>query len=125
MRILRLLTFGLATAFLTALASGGLATNAGLLFVSSDRTDSLVIVDAETERVVKYLKTSRRRRDMHFNTDHTYLDVACAGDDAIDIIDVAKLEVVGRRVTASNAGAFGIEGNAAFTCRTRKDRPCR
>jgi YVTN family beta-propeller protein len=107
MRMTKLLTFGLVIAFLTALSSDGLATNAGLLFVSSERTDSLIIVDPETKRIVKHLKTSRRPRDMHFNTDHTYLYVACADDDAIDIIDVAKLEIVGR-VTASNPRAFGI-----------------
>ncbi len=108
MRMLRLLTFGLVIAFLTALASGGLAGNTGLIFVSSEQTNSLVIVDPEQKRIVKYLKTSRRPRDMHFNTDHTYLYVACGGDDAIDIIDVAKLEVVGRLFTASNPRAFGI-----------------
>jgi YVTN family beta-propeller protein len=110
MRILKLLTFGLITAFLTALASGGLATNTGLLFVSSERTDSLVIVDPETSRIIKYLKTSRRPRDMHFNKDHTYLYVACADDDAIDIIDVAKLEVVGK-LFAAKPRAFGINEN--------------
>jgi YVTN family beta-propeller protein len=108
MRMLKLFTFGLVIiAFLIAPSSGALARNTGLLFVSSERTDSVVVVDPETNRIVKYLKTSRRPRDMHFNTDHTYLYVACADDDAIDIIDVAKLEVVGR-VTASNPRTFGI-----------------
>src|SRR5262249_46288594 len=64
-------------------------------------------VDPQSARTVKHLKTSRRPRDMHFNKDHTYLYVACADDDAIDIIDVAKLKVVGR-LTVSNPGAFGI-----------------
>jgi YVTN family beta-propeller protein len=104
---MKLLTLGLTIAFLTILSLDGFATNAGLLFVSSERTDSLVIVDPETKRIVKYLKTSRRPRDMHFNANHTYLYVACADDDAIDVIDVAKLEVVGR-VIASNPRAFGI-----------------
>jgi YVTN family beta-propeller protein len=107
MRILKLFAFGSIIAFLIALSSGGFARNTGLIFVSSERTDSLVIVDPETNRIVKYLKTSRRPRDMHFNTDHTYLYVACADDDAIDIIDTAKLEVVGR-LTVSNPRAFGI-----------------
>src|SRR5499427_7718149 len=108
MHMLRLLTLGLTVAFLTALSSGGLATNAGLLFVSSERTDSVVIVDVEDKRIVKYLKTSRRPRDMHFNADHTYLYVACADDDAIDVIDGAKLEVVGRVSTSSNPSSFAI-----------------
>jgi YVTN family beta-propeller protein len=107
MRMLKVLTFASIIAFLGALTSGGLATDTGLLFVSSDATDSLVIVDPETKRILKSLKTLRRPRDMHFNTDHTYLYVACTDDDAIDIIDVAKLEVVGR-LTASNPRAFGI-----------------
>jgi hypothetical protein len=83
-------------AFVAAPPSGGHARTTGLIFVSGEQTNSLVILNPETNRIVKHLKTSRGPRDMHFNTDHTYLYVACAGDDAIDIIDVAKLEVVGR-----------------------------
>ena len=90
MRTLRLFTFGLIIAFFTAPSSAGFARNAGLLFVSSEQTNSVVVVDPETKRVAKHLKTSRRPRDMHFNTDHSYLYVACAGDDRIDIIDVAR-----------------------------------
>src|SRR5499427_4932065 len=108
MGIRRLLTFGLIIPFLTSAASNGLATDTGLLFVSSERSDSLVILDPRTSRIVKYLKTSRRPSDLHFNTDHTYLYVACGDEDAIDVIDVAKLEVVGRLHTASNPRAFGI-----------------
>src|SRR5215470_12601437 len=96
MRTLKLLTSGLTIALLTALSSGGLARNTGLLFVSSERTDSVVIVDLETKRIVKYLKTSRLPRDMHFNTDHTYLYVACAGDDSIDIVDVGRRQALHR-----------------------------
>ncbi|MGB3024407.1 PQQ-dependent catabolism-associated beta-propeller protein, partial [Paradevosia shaoguanensis] len=44
--------------------------------------------------VIKRIKTSRRPRDMHFNADRTLLYVACGDDDAIDVIDVEKLEVV-------------------------------
>src|SRR5262249_49021050 len=43
-----------------------------------------------------------------FDKDHAYLYVACSGDYAIDVIDVAKLEVVGRLITASSPRAFGI-----------------
>src|SRR5215831_5461179 len=73
MDIPKLLTFGLIIAFVAAPPSAGLTRNTGLIFVSSERTNSLVIVDPETKRIVKSLKTSRRPRDMHFNTDHTYL----------------------------------------------------
>ena len=50
-------------------------------------------------QIVKDIKTSRRPRDMHFNDDHSLLYVACGDDDVIDVIDVAKLEVVGKIAT--------------------------
>jgi hypothetical protein len=61
--------------------------------------------------VVKDLKTARGPRDMHFSADHTKLDVACADDDVIVIIDVAKLKVVGKLATGSSPETFGIDEN--------------
>ena len=46
--------------------------------------------------MVKDLQTAGRPRDMHFNADHTLLYAACGDDDVIDVIDVAKLAVVGK-----------------------------
>ena len=46
---------------------------------------------------------------MHFSADHTKLYVACGDDDVIDIIDVAKLEVVGKLTTGSSPETFGID----------------
>ena len=57
----------LAAVLLIAASSGGLARNTGLVFVSNERTNNLVVIDPKTNRVVKDLKTSRRPRDMHFH----------------------------------------------------------
>src|SRR5258708_12270485 len=70
------------------------AKDTGLIFVSNEKTNNLIIIDPKTNKLVKDLKVSRRPRDMHFNSDHTKLYVACGDDDVIDIIDVAKLEVI-------------------------------
>jgi hypothetical protein len=43
--------------------------------------------------------SSGRPRGMHFNDDHTKLYVACGYASTIDIIDVARLAVVGRLFT--------------------------
>ena len=56
--------------------------------------------------MVKDIKTARRPRDMHFNADHSKLYVACGDDDVIDIMDVAKLEVVGKLKTGPSPEAF-------------------
>jgi DNA-binding beta-propeller fold protein YncE len=107
MHMQKLVTFGVIIAVLTAPSSRGLAGDTGLLFVS-EQANSLAIVGPKTNRIIKYLKTSQRPRDMRFNANHTDLYVASANDSAIDVIDVAKLEVVGSFRTASNPTAFGI-----------------
>src|SRR5712671_2273994 len=100
------LVLALALAFAPALAR---AKDTGLIFVSNEKTNNLIIIDPKTYQVVKDLKISRRPRDMHFNADHTRLYVACGDDDVLDIIDVAKLEVVGKLSTGSSPETFGID----------------
>src|ERR1700716_3535306 len=68
------------------------AKDTGLIFVSNEKTNNLIIIDPKTYQVVKDLKISRRPRDMHFNADHTRLYVACGDDDVIDIIYVSNEE---------------------------------
>jgi YVTN family beta-propeller protein len=70
---------------------------------------------------VKDLKTSRRPRDMHFSADRTKLYVACGDDDVIEIIDVAKLEVIGRIPTGASPETFVVdEKRGASTSPTKK-----
>src|SRR5260370_14463811 len=104
-----LLASGFVAAILSTASSNGFAKDTGLIFVSTEKNNNVVVVDPETNKIVKHLKTSRQPRDMHFNDDHTKLYVACGGDDTIDIIDVAKLEVVGRLVTGPRPEAFAID----------------
>jgi PQQ-dependent catabolism-associated beta-propeller protein len=70
-----------------------LAKGTGLIFVSLERGNQVVVLNPDLS-VKTRIDTSRRPRDMHFNKDHTLLYVACGDDDAIDVIDVASLEVV-------------------------------
>src|SRR3979411_2538440 len=85
------------------------AKDTGLIFVSNEKTNNLIVIDPKTYQVVKDIKVSRRPRDMHFNADHTKLYVACGDDDVIDIIDVAKLEVVGKLTTGSSRDSVVID----------------
>src|SRR3981189_1631379 len=86
-----------------------LAKDTGLIFVSNEKTNNLIVIDPKTYQVVKDIKVSRRPRDMHFNADHTKLYVACGDDDVIDIIDVAKLEVVGKLATGPSPETFALD----------------
>src|SRR5713226_9426608 len=90
-------------------ASQACGKDTGLIFVSNEKTNNLIVIDPKTHQVVKDIKVSRRPRDMHFNADHTRLYVACGDDDVIDIVDVAKLEVIGKLATGPSPETFAID----------------
>src|SRR5262249_29643496 len=83
--------------------------NTGRNLVSNEKSNNVIVLDGKTHAVVKDIKTSRRPRDMHFDAAHDKLYVACGDDDVIEIIDVAKLTVVGKLATGSSPEAFVID----------------
>jgi PQQ-dependent catabolism-associated beta-propeller protein len=103
------LVAGLTATFLAAAPSDGLAKDTGLIFVNSEAANNVVVVDPETNDIIKSLRASRGPRDMHFNADHSRLYVACGDDEVINVIDVGKLEVVGRLATKSSPETFGVD----------------
>src|SRR5262249_32772217 len=86
-----------------------LAKDTGLIFVSNEKTNNLIVLDPKTYQVVKDIKVSRRPRDMHFSADRSKLYVACGDDDVIDIVDVAKLEVIGKLATGPSPETFALD----------------
>ncbi len=70
------------------------AKDTGLIFVSNEKSHSIMVIDPKSFTVVQEIKTSRRPRDMKFNRAHTRLYVACGDDDVIDVIDLEKMAVV-------------------------------
>ena len=84
--------FRLVAALILA-ALPAMAKDTGLIFISLERGNQVVVLNPDlTEH--KRIDTSRRPRDMHFNAAHDKLYVACGDDDSIDVIDVATLEVI-------------------------------
>ncbi|HHY49739.1 MAG TPA: hypothetical protein GYA10_08340, partial [Alphaproteobacteria bacterium] len=93
--------------FAALLAGGTQAAGTGLVFVSTEKGNEVVVLDRELN-VVKRIPTSARPRDMHFNADKTLLYVACGDDDAIDVIDVATLAVVDTIPTGPSPEVFAF-----------------
>jgi YVTN family beta-propeller protein len=106
---MRELLFVAAVAAATFPPTPSYCKDTGLIFVSNEKSNNLIILDPKTYKVVKDLKVSRRPRDMHFNSDHSKLYVACGDDDVIDIVDVATLEVIGRLATGSSPEIFALD----------------
>ena len=105
----RILALSLALVVPALAAGQSHAKDTGLIFVSNEKTNNLIVLDPKTYQVVKDIKVSRRPRDMHFSADRSKLYVACGDDDVIDIIDVAKLEVVGKLATGPSPETFALD----------------
>src|SRR3954451_10398391 len=99
---LRILALSLALVVPALAAGQSHAKDTGLIFVSNEKSNNLIVLDPKTYKVVKDIKVSRRPRDMHFNADHSKLYVACGDDDVIDILDVATLAVIGKLNTGAS-----------------------
>jgi YVTN family beta-propeller protein len=69
------------------------AKDTGLIFVSNEKSNDIIVIDPNSYKVVNDIKVGRRPRDLHFNADHTKLYVACGDDDVITILDVATVKV--------------------------------
>lgn len=98
---------GLALTASAALPGAARATGTGLIFVSTEKGNEVVVLDPGLS-IVKRIATSRRPRDMHFNAAKDLLYVACGDDDAIDVIDVASLEVVDSIPTGPSPEVFAF-----------------
>ena len=70
------------------------AKDTGLIYVSNEKSNNIIVLDPKTYKIVNDIKVSRRPRDMHFNADHTKLYIACGDEDVIDVLDVAKGKVI-------------------------------
>ncbi len=83
------------------------AAGSGNIFVSTEKGNEIVVLDP-SYNVIKRIATSKRPRDMQFTKAKDLLYVACGDDDAIDVIDVASLEVVNTIPTGPSPEMFRL-----------------
>ena len=89
------------------------AAGTGNIFVSTEKGNEVVVLDP-SYNIIKRIATSRRPRDMQLTKAHDLLYVACGDDDSIDVIDVAKLEVIDSIPTGPSPEMFRLSDDEAF-----------
>jgi PQQ-dependent catabolism-associated beta-propeller protein len=99
-----------AMACVVATANGASAKGTGLIFVSHERSDNIVILD-KSDTVVGELKTCSRPRGMRFTPDKAAILVACGNDDTIAIYDVATRTLVKRFRDIPDPETFDLHPN--------------
>lgn len=103
--------------FCLVLSTQTSAKGTGYVFVSNEKTNNVAVIDPKQEyRIVKWIVTSHRPRDMKFSNDGKQILVACGDDNVIDVIDVATLTVTDHIPTGESPEMFGLsrDGNTLF-----------
>lgn len=93
------------------------AKDTGYVFVSHEKTNNIAVIDPKQDyKIIKWIPTSHRPRDMKFRADRRQLYVACGDDDVIDVIDVATLAVSDHIPTGQSPEMFTLsrDGKALY-----------
>ncbi len=85
------------------------ARGTGYVFVSNEKTNNIAVLDPRQDyKIIKWIATSQRPRNMKFVDDRRLLYVACGDDEVIDVIDVATLEIVRHIPTGRSPEMFVV-----------------
>ena len=89
------------------LSAAGSAKDTGYVFVSHEKTNNVAVIDPRQDyKIIQWIPTSHRPRDMKFGDHRKLLYVACGDDDVIDVIDVATLRVADHIPTGPSPEMF-------------------
>ena len=68
--------------------------SAFIAYVSNEKGNTVTVIDTSSWTVTKTIKVGQRPRGIEFTRDGKFVFVAVGDDDSIQVIDVAKQEVV-------------------------------
>lgn len=92
-----------------AISTAANANGTGFVFVSHEKTNDIAVIDPKQDyKIIKWIDTSHRPRDMQFRDDRKQLLVACGDDDVIDVIDVATSAIVDHIPTGPSPEMFRL-----------------
>ena len=98
-----------AVALTLVLAASAGAKGTGYVFVSHEKTNNLAVIDPRQDyKIIQWIPTSHRPRDMKFADNRRLLYVACGDDDVIDVIDVATLTITDHIPTGPSPEMFEL-----------------
>ena len=87
------------------------AKNTGQIFVSNEKSNSITVLDAKTNTVVRTVETCRRPRGMHFSKDRTLFYVGCADDNQIAVYETEGVKLVDRIRNIEEPETFDLHPN--------------
>lgn len=99
---------------LLAMAGPAAAKDTGYVFVSHEKSDALAVIDPKQDyKILRWIPTSKRPRDMQFDAGHGRIFVTCGDDNTIDVVDVATLAVVDHIPTGNSPEMLELSADGA------------
>ena len=83
----------------------------GRVFVTNEKGDSVSVIDAKTNRVIKTIAIGARPRGIGLAPDGSAVYVAVSGANHIAVIDPVSLEIKGRFASGNDPEAFAVHSN--------------
>ncbi|WP_228535635.1 PQQ-dependent catabolism-associated beta-propeller protein [Noviherbaspirillum malthae] len=80
----------------------------GAVFVSSEKDNTITVLDGKTQQQIGLIKTCKRPRHMQFTPDRKRLIAACGDDGAAVVVDVAARKVVDKIALEEGAEIFDL-----------------
>ena len=84
-------------------------SQANYIFVSNENSDTVVVLDKSTKKIIKIMETGGRPRDLKFNKDYSKLYVVVSQENHILEIDTEKLEIIDSFDTGDDPEIFDID----------------
>ena len=106
---MRLRSVGSLALLVLLFAAGAHAKDTGKVFVSSEKDNTLVIVDAAKGEVVASPTLCKRPRHMQLTADRTQLLVACSDDHRVVAWDIAANKVVAKLDVGEDPEMFDLD----------------
>ena len=82
------------------------AKDTGLIFVSNEKSHEIIVIDPETYEIIKSIKTSKRPRDLEWNSDKSKFVRKNLNNSKRCFAPCNKCDVVGDLVGQNHANAW-------------------
>ena len=97
--------------FLTWSVMSNVPCATGHVFVTNERGDSVSVIDAATNTVIKTVPVGRRPRGIGLSPDGKEIYIAASGDNAIVVLDPNSLSVVRSFQSGNDPETFAVHSN--------------
>ena len=96
-------------------------SHAKYIFVSNENSDTVVVLDKLSKKIIKTIETGGRPRDLKFSNDFSKLYVVVSQENHILEIDTKKLEILDKIETGDDPEIFDIDKQNNFIAVSNED----